>query len=115
MSTMDAGKLVLMAERILAAKDLSVDELLDCIQKYSDEFSKWLPASGEGRKKSLSGEDRKALEHLQNCHNRVIQMAAELKEKTAETLNKLKKRGKGIRAYSKTPATGRSTLRSKKW
>ncbi len=85
--------LIAIAESAL--KSESEDQFIDILEQYSEKFARWqqqIPAEIE--------QNKALLEKLQTLHSEILARAQTLKGGTAAQMRQLKKRGKGILAYT---------------
>lgn len=101
--TIDLKPLLDLAGRIIAQEHPEAD-LLGLIEEYSARFTEWHESAEAGGDLSLLEKSFGAanLKLLSERHRLVIAKVASLKEGTAEDLRNLKRRGKGIMAYTDT-------------
>ena len=95
----DLSHLVSLARRVLGAA--SEEETLEGIVRYSEAFEKWADEF-LGPHKDVLASKRAELKELQVLHAQVIARAEQLKSRVSQAMRKLKKKGKGILAYTDT-------------
>jgi len=90
---MNIARLIESAERALE-KELEIPEKIERIESYFDAFEGFFPHLAE------SGLEKKQLEALLEKHQAILKATISLRDDTSRELRALKKRGKGIMAYT---------------
>lgn len=75
--------------------DANSSTLLERIQVYFDAFEEFRPSL-----ENMKLDSRTDLVQLLEKHNKVLRVTMELREDTSRAIRELKKRGKGIMAYT---------------
>jgi hypothetical protein len=111
---METNSVIELARRILDC--VESDELVSLIEQYAKAFDEWYSSTCEGTDmatiKSKVGTDK--LAELLNLHAEVMKRTGELKEDVSGDIRKLKKKGKGILAYTDTLPKRISVTRKRK-
>jgi hypothetical protein len=88
-------KLIEQAEEVLADNDLGSDSIIPKVEAYIEAFQSWSQSGIEART-----EDNAELMRLQDLHARVIRCVSTLQAGTAGELRNLKRRARGLMAYT---------------
>jgi hypothetical protein len=109
---MTPAELIAFADRILALPESA--DLIPLLADYAEEFGVWFNENGDKIRslESLSKDDE--LFELQRKHTAVLNLAQALKGEVSNDLRALKKKGKGILAYTDVFPSGRANRSRKK-
>lgn len=92
--------LLALAQEVLDAATLPPDQFLDRVAAYSDAFQKWNVDNQQALMGTATGAEAESLRSLAKLHAKIIDLAEALKDKTSHDLKHLKRKGKGIMAYT---------------
>ena len=91
---MELRDLLNLAREVLVQDPASPD-IIDFIERYFTAFEDVRDALGEA-----GASERNLIEELLAAHNAIIEVTMNLKDDTSKSLRDLKKRGRGIMAYT---------------
>gem|GEM_PF-6618717 len=111
---MDFQGLISFAERILSLPE-SHPGMEQELEQYSNLFDEWYRENEKSLSRGESSLQHRQLEELVEKHNAVVGKAVALKEQTRVEIRRLRRRGKGILAYTGVPPERISIMRPKKW
>ncbi len=94
----EVSKLTASARRVLELP--TENDLADEIGGYTDAFEQWAQSFLSRKERQLSDAERAELVELQQLHTQVITRAQGLKEDISHGLRMLKRKGKGLLAYT---------------
>ena len=97
---MTLEELLRLAQETLNVPIASTTEFIEKIAQYSAAFAAWGAAHADILSGKQKPSDEKQFRLLAETHSKIIDRAEALKGETGKDLNQLRKKGKGIMAYT---------------
>ena len=94
--------LLALASEALAATELPADEFLNKVAGYAEAFEIWKLGHSQELSGAIPEDGRAEFESLAELHAKIVDRVAELKSKTEQDLKHIRRKGKGIMAYTDT-------------
>lgn len=110
---MDPSHLIKLADTILSGA--SEHDLVALLGEYSEQFALWYGKNEEEIKKLTAPPSDHLVLILQQKHAEILKLADDLKGEIATDLRNLKKKGKGILAYTDVFPKRMSSIRPRKF
>lgn len=97
---MSTAELLRRAQEALAAHNVSSDEFIDKVAAYSTAFEAWRATNSDILKGEKPPQDEAEFRALAGAHAKLVDHLTALKARTGKDLGDLRKKGKGIMAYT---------------